>query len=192
MAAIFDAAYPAAANPRAQSGFGGDETRWEVARRPIVAPIDGDGTYLDVGCANGYLMECVVRWSPQHVEPYGVDFAPAVVELARRQRPRWAERIFVGNALTWQPPMRFDFVHTELVYVPEERQEALLRRMLGEIVAPGGRLIVSGYGSPRSGVPTHPVRRIVRAHGFVPEVEFATEAPEGGGSIVEVAALRAA
>ncbi len=75
--------------------------------------------------------------------------------------------------------------------MPAARQGALLRRVLGELVAPGGRVIVTGYGSPRSGVLTHPVRRIVREHGLVPEVEFAIEAPEGGGSIVEVAALRA-
>ncbi len=190
MAAIFEAAYPAGGNPRAESGFGGDETRWEIGRRPIVEAIDRDGTFLDVGCANGYLMESVVRWAPYHVEPYGLELAPAVAELARCQRPSWADRIFVGNALTWEPPMRFDFVHTELVYVPEARQGALLRRVLGELVAPGGRVIVTGYGSPRSGVLTHPVRRIVREHGFVPDLELETEAPEGGGSILEVAALR--
>lgn len=36
MAAIFDAAYLAGDNPRSQSGFGGDEARWEAGRRPIV------------------------------------------------------------------------------------------------------------------------------------------------------------
>ena len=66
-----------------------------------------------------------------------------------------------------------------------------MERLLGEVVAPRGRLIVCGYGSPRSGTPTHPVRRIARRHGFVPELELEAEAPEGGGPIVEVAVLRA-
>ena len=191
MAAIFDAAYPAADSPRAQSGFGGDEERWQTARRPIADMIDRDGTFLDIGCANGYLMECVVRWTRHRVEPYGLELAGAVAEPARQQRPQWEKRIFLGNALTWQPPMRFHFVRAELVYVPQERQRDLLQRLLGEVVAPGGRLIVCGYGSPRSGQPPHPVRRLVRSYGLEAEVEFDTEAPEGGGAILEVAVVRA-
>jgi SAM-dependent methyltransferase len=191
MAAIFDAAYPAGDNPRAQSGFGGDDARWELARRPIAEQIDRDGTFLDIGCANGYLMESVVRWSEHHVEPYGLDLAPAVVELARERRPRWRSRIFLGNALTWQPPMQFDFVRTELLYVPEERQAQLLKRLMSEVVVPGGRLILCGYGSPRRGVEPHPVRQLASSYGFEPEVELEREAPEGGGSIIEIAVLRA-
>jgi hypothetical protein len=191
MAAIFDAAYPAGDNPRAQSGFGGDEARWEIARRPITWPIDRDGTFLDIGCANGYLMESVVRWTRHHIEPYGLELAPAVGALARQQRPRWASRIFLGNALTWQPPMRFDFVRTELRYVPEERQKVFLQRLLRDVVTPGGRLIVCGYGSPRSQQSSHPVRRLTRRYGFAPDLEFEQEAPEGGGAIVEIAVLRA-
>jgi SAM-dependent methyltransferase len=192
MAAIFDAAYLAGDNPRAQSGFGGDESRWEAARRPIAEAIDRDGTFLDVGCANGYLMECVSRWAPHRVEAYGLELAPAVAGLARRRLPHWADRIFAGNALTWQSPMQFDFVRTELVYVPDEHQEPYLRRLLAEVVAPGGRLIVCGYGSPRSGVAADPVRRKVRSYGFDPELELLAEAPEGSGPIIEVAVLRAA
>lgn len=192
MAAIFDAAYSAGDNPRSQSGFGGDEVRWEAARRPIAATIDRDGTFLDIGCANGHLMECLVRWTPHRPEPYGLELAPAVAELARQRVPHWAERIYVGNALTWQPPMRFDFVRTELLYVPEQRHQVLVERLLGEVVLPGGRLIVCGYGSPRSGLPTHPVRQILRSYGFEAELEFEAEAPEGGGAIIEVAVLRAA
>jgi hypothetical protein len=59
-------------------------------------------------------------------------------------------------------------------------------------VAPGGRLIICGCGSPRSGLAAHPVRRILRSYGFEPEGEFAAEAPEGGGPIIEIAVLRSA
>jgi hypothetical protein len=71
----FDAAHVAPDDPHAQSGFGGDESRWEAGRRPIVKAIDCDGTFLDVGCANGYLMECVAGWAPHHIEPYGLECA---------------------------------------------------------------------------------------------------------------------
>jgi hypothetical protein len=52
--------------------------------------------------------------------------APALVELARSRLPQWADRILVGNALRWDPPRRFDFVRTELVYVPPERKRGFV------------------------------------------------------------------
>jgi SAM-dependent methyltransferase len=191
LAEIFEAAYLDGDNPRAQSGFGGDEARWEAGRRPITKAIDRDGTFLDVGCASGYLMESIVRWSTHRIEPYGLELAPAIANLARSRLRQWADRIFVGNALTWEPPRRFDFVRTELVYVPESRQQDLLARLLGDVVAPGGRLIVCSYGSPRSGVAADSVGPILRSFGYKPELEYAEEAPEGRGAIVKIACLRA-
>jgi SAM-dependent methyltransferase len=189
MTAIFEAAYLAGDNPRAQSGFGGDEARWEAARRPIADAIDRDGTFLDIGCASGHLLESLVDWAPFRIEPYGLDLAPALAELARRRLPQWADRIFVGNALTWDSPRPFDFVRTELVYVPAERKRGFVERLLSEVVAPRGRLILCGYGSPRSDVVPDPVCATVRAWGFEPELELCAPAPEGG-PIIEVAALR--
>jgi hypothetical protein len=51
----------------------------------------------------------------------------------------------VGDALTWAPPLRFDFVHTMVDLAPPHRRPAWLRRVLDEMVAPGGRLIVRDY-----------------------------------------------
>jgi SAM-dependent methyltransferase len=188
---VYEEHYLASDEPRRQSGFGGDEVRWAAARRPIVEAVDADGSFLDVGCANGYLLESLVLWSEHRLEPYGLDFSPRLVELARARLPQWAERIFLGDALEWEPPRRFDFVRTELVYAPQERRRELLDRLLRRVVEPGGRLIVCGYGSPRRGVSTDPVRRLVRDFGYEPELELEREAPEGGGPIVELAVLRA-
>jgi hypothetical protein len=77
-----------------------------AARRPIVTTLDRDGSFLDVGGANGYLLEAVVRWATHGIEPYGLDFAPMLGELARRRLPEWADRIFLGDALSWEPPRR--------------------------------------------------------------------------------------
>ena len=71
--------------------------------------IDRDGSFLDVGCANGYLLESIVRWSERRIEPFGLDFSPRLVELARARLPQWADRIYLGDALEWEPPRRFDF-----------------------------------------------------------------------------------
>jgi SAM-dependent methyltransferase len=191
MTEIFEGAYLAGENPRAQSGFGGDERRWEAARRPIADAVDCDGTFLDIGCAGGHLLECLVRWTPHRIELHGLDLSPRLADLARRRLPHLSDRIYVGNALTWEPPRRFDFVRTELVYVPAAREGELIERLLAGVVAPQGRLILCGYGSPRSGVVPDPVGAKARSHGFEPELELQGEAPEGG-PIVELAALRGA
>ncbi len=177
---VFERHYLRGENPRAQSGFGGDERRWEWARRPIVTAIDRDGSFLDVGCANGYLLESIVRWSSHRVEPYGLDFAPGLVALARRRLPQWADRVFLGEALAWEPPRRFDFVRTELGYAPPERRRELVERLLRLVVAPGGRLIVCGYGDEK-------VCDALREWGYEPELEL--EWPSRSGRRNELAAL---
>jgi hypothetical protein len=53
--------YLAGTNPRRQSGF--DAHDWERFRRVVVAPIETDVSFLDIGCANGLLMESVVAWA---------------------------------------------------------------------------------------------------------------------------------
>lgn len=150
--ALHEEKYLAGTNPRQQSGFGRDEREWERYRRVVTAPIHKDGTFLDVGCANGLLMESVVRWAAENghsMEPYGVDISGKLAELARRRLPQWQDRIFVGNALVWFAPFRFDFVRTELVYVPHHLRQRYAERLLDEVVAPGGSLIACSYGSSR-------------------------------------------
>ena len=49
-------------DPIRQSGFGGEPARWRSEREPILDAIDGDGEILDIGCANGYLLECLMTW----------------------------------------------------------------------------------------------------------------------------------
>jgi hypothetical protein len=42
--ALHEGKYLAGSNPRQQSGFGRDERDWERFRRPIVAPVERDGS----------------------------------------------------------------------------------------------------------------------------------------------------
>ena len=156
MRALLEPSYLAATDPAAQSGKGGGLSAWELARRPIAAAIDRDGTFLDIGCANGLLMESVVSWAAAagyRIEPYGLDLSPALVRLARRRLPHWADRMWAGNVMTWRPPRVFDFVRTELVYVPPGREPDLVHRLLTRVVAPGGRLVVCSYGSSSGAAP---------------------------------------
>ena len=178
---VYEAHYLADENPYRGSGHSGDAETWEAVRRPIVQAIDRPGTFLDVGCANGLLMESIVAWSEHAIEPYGLDFAPRLVEEARRRLPQWADRIFLGDVLEWQPPRRFDFVRTELVYAPSERRRELVERLLRDVVAPGGRLIVCAYGGDE-------VRGPLRAWGYEPELELEWRSPRSGRRC-ELAAL---
>jgi SAM-dependent methyltransferase len=150
--ALLESKYLAGTNARQQSGFGRDAQDWERYRRPIVDAIHRDGTFLDIGCANGLLMESVAQWAREQgyaIQPYGLDLSDALAALARERLGAWRERIFVGNALSWEPPHPFTFARTELVYVPPSCRRDYVERLLDRVVAPGGRLIVCSYGSTR-------------------------------------------
>jgi SAM-dependent methyltransferase len=145
-------AYLRSATPQQGSGFGGDERAWRLARYHITEGIAAAGTFLDVGCANGLLMESVVAWCAErglHVEPFGVDLAAGLVKLARQRLPQWADRIWQGNAIDWIPPdgRRFDYVHVLPDCVPARRRGDLIGHHLARTVRPGGRLLVSEYGA---------------------------------------------
>ena len=185
---VLEDAYLASDNPVAQSGLRGDPARWERLRRPIAEGIDRDGTFLDVGCANGLLIQSIVPWTAARgvaVEPYGLDLSPRLAELARRRLPRWTARIFVGNVMTWEPPRRFDFARTELVYVPEARRADLVERLLTRVVAPGGRLLLCSYGSLRRAEPSEDLAALLTAWGY--PVAGTAEAREDGVVMTRVA-----
>jgi hypothetical protein len=88
-------------------------------------------------------MESVHRWAAADgfaIEPHGLDISDGLAELAARRLPQWADRIWVGNALYWQPPRRFDYVRTGLEYVPTGRVVDLVDHLLE--VAVGRKLII--------------------------------------------------
>ena len=166
-----ETAYLRGTTPQQGSGFGGGELDWQQARRHITEGIPGDGTFLDVGCANGLLMESVAAWCAERglaVEPYGVDISPALTDLARRRLPQWADRIWTGNAVDWRPPagLRFDYVHILLDSVPRARRADLVRHHLKHTVRPAtGRLLVSDYAADP--VADHPAAaETLRSLGF--------------------------
>jgi hypothetical protein len=143
--AVIEPAYLGATTEQMGSGHSGTREEWEASRGLVMEAIDGPGTFLDIGCANGLLMESVERWSRERgwsVDVYGVEISPRLAELARRRYPKWRDRIWSANADGWHPPMRFRFVRTGLEYVPAGRREAFVRHLVDNVVTPGGRLIV--------------------------------------------------
>ena len=114
----------------------------------IAEAFDHDGTWIDLGCANGYLMETLRAWTAEkgvHIEPYGLDLCERVAERARLRLAKWADRIWSGNVMSWEPPRRFDYATLLPDFVPEELLGAMLARVRDNFLSPAGRLIVNCY-----------------------------------------------
>ncbi len=112
--------------------------------------IEESGTFLDIGCANGYLLECLMKWVGERglsIVPYGLDLSGKLVELAKKRLPDYKDILFVGNAWDWEIPMRFKYVRTELLYVPEHLQKVYVQRIIDEYLEDSGKLLVAGYTS---------------------------------------------
>ena len=152
--------YLSETDPVRQSGFSGGAERWRNERSPLLDALPGSCELLDVGCANGYLLECLLSWGTVRgltLTPFGLDCAAGLIELARKRLPRYADHFFVGNAWNWTPPRRFTCVHSLFDCVPREYFSSYIDRLLTRFVAPGGRLIVGAYGSRTRGEAPAPV-----------------------------------
>ncbi len=143
-------AYLRSNDPIKQAGFSGGPKRWRREREPILTAIDDDGDLLDVGCANGYLLECLLAWAAERgiqLVPYGVDIGPRLIDVAKRRLPRFADNFWAANGWDWRPGRRFRYVYTLWDCVPPEMLGEYARRLLTRTVEPGGRLIIGAYGS---------------------------------------------
>lgn len=143
-------------NPYRQSGKTGGAERWEVTRSCIAEAVNADGDFLDIGCANGLLLESMTGWCAARgyrITPHGVDFIPELVELARQRLPDFANNLHVGNAYCWEAPRRYRFVQLLLELAPPADQREFVARVLEEMVASPGRLIVPVYGLGDSATP---------------------------------------
>jgi catechol 2,3-dioxygenase-like lactoylglutathione lyase family enzyme len=159
MARVVVPAYLAAETPWGGSGKSGTAEDWEYARSHIAHAIDRPGSFLDVGCANGYLLECVPRWTPHPLERYGIDISPELVAVARGRLPDLTSQLFVGNVLHWTPPHRFTYIRTGLEYVPRHRRRELVEHLLSFC----DRLII---GVLNEEVEARPTEECLRSWGY--------------------------
>lgn len=130
-----------------QNGRSSGAERWVETRRCIAEAVHKDGDFLDVGCANGLLLDSLMGWCGERgfsLRPHGVDFIAELIELARKRHPEHAASFEVANVWYWQPKRRYDFVRTNLEYVRESDRERFVDLHL-QALAPGGRLIVCHY-----------------------------------------------
>jgi SAM-dependent methyltransferase len=184
-----EASYLQSSDPRIQSGYGGGARRWKRERELILDAVEGDGSFLDVGCANGYLLECLVRWARKrgiNLIPFGVDLGAGLIQLAQARFPEYQGHFWVANAWDWWPPRKFDYVYALYDCVPEELLPAWTRRMLGEFLEPGGTVIIGAYGSKSQKIPAWDVAGELARHGFA----VAGSSSQGRLPVVRIAWLR--
>ena len=163
-------AYLASDDPIRQSGFGGGAERWRAERSPILEAVPGGGDLLDIGCANGYLAECLVAWAAERgvrLTPHGIDIGPRLIAEARRRLPEFAGNFHVANGWDWRPGRRFGYVYTLSDCVPPDMLAEYVERLLDRLVEPGGRLIAGSYGSRSRGTPPLPVAQTLASLGHV-------------------------
>lgn len=162
-------AYLQYSDPVRQSGFGGGDERWKSERSPILQAIEGDGDIVDIGCANGYLAQCLTEWAQERgiaLTPHGIDIGKRLIEEARRRLPQFAENFRVANGWDWRPAHRFRYVYALSDCVPFALLQEYLQRLLTRVVAPGGRLIVGAYGSRSRRTPPLPLADVLQSYGL--------------------------
>jgi len=144
-----ETAYIRNKQPWEQSGYYGSEEQWIATRKPNADCVDTSGSFLDIGCANGYLLECTLKWTSTRnlqIIPYGIDISDKLIELAKVRLPGYANNLYTANCWDWDASARFDYVRTELVYVPEHLQKQYIDRILNTYLNEDGKLLVSEYG----------------------------------------------
>ncbi len=134
--------------PWQQAGFMEDEKAWIECRKPIARCVEKSGTFLDIGCSNGYLLECLVKWAAESgitLVPYGIDLSAKLIAAAKTRLSAFSNNLVVGSATKWVSPIKYDYVRTELSYVLDESQEQYLQKVFSAFTAPEGKVIITEY-----------------------------------------------
>ncbi len=135
---------------------------WERARKYIAQAIDHDGSLLDYGCANGFLLKCLQEWSPYTINPYGVDIDETRLEQARELFETKSEHFLNTQEKTreeaevWLNNKSFDYIHwnvwdnTMEEYVQQNNDEESLYvesliQLFQTKLNEGGKIILSTY-----------------------------------------------
>ena len=165
-----ESAYLKEDDPIRQSGFRGGADRWWGERGPILNAVETDGDLLDIGCANGYLLECLLNWGGERglkLIPHGLDQGSKLIQLAKRRLPEYADNFHVSNVWDWQSPRKYRYVYMLYDCLPLDYLSEGIGRLVEQVVAPQGRLIVGAYGSRSDAVPPLDIADYLESAGFV-------------------------
>jgi len=142
-----------------------DFRKWENARSFIAKAIHKDGTILDIGCANGFLLMCLQEWSGYKLNPYGIDISKRNIGMVRdlfHRIPNHFASFSVTNIafpflgrLIWKHslklPQKFDFIYWNVWdnWTFEKPNQVAPVSSLLNMLNVGGRLILGFYDEKR-------------------------------------------
>jgi hypothetical protein len=110
-----------------------------------------------------------------------------LILLARQRLPQYASNLFAGNAWYWKPPLRFDFVRSEVNVVPEELQKEYVTRLLDKFVLPSGRLLITEYRSSQDDFSGKWIDECLEEWGF--QVAYCKSGFDAGKELARVAVV---
>jgi len=148
---------------------------WCAYRQFIATEIDCDGSILDVGCANGFLLLCLAEWTGRKLKPYGVDVDRAAVAAAKALMPQHADNFAafdIANVSTLNSvglPENYEFVIWNLWWawpVASSRSLQVARMLQGKVKA--GKLLITLYAASRDQIGTSD--QLVERRGVVERV----------------------
>jgi len=125
---------------------------WTRSRRFIADALRQDGTFLDYGCANGFLLRCLQEWSTFKLDPYGIELDPGRLAQARAMFPGLRGHFVRPDQLGVAADFPKSFGHVYWAVgdnVDFGRPE--YQRWLAKVLAltdPAGRFVIGLYDTP--------------------------------------------
>lgn len=158
------------------SFYGSSFEDWCAARSFICRNFIGSGTVLDIGCANGLLLKCLMEWSNYQLTPYGIDHKSKLIQMARKLFVGYDNNFAVLSAKhlaqieQYGLPRSYTYVFWNVwdqFFFNSEANIKTLHNAYG-LVKKNGRLILGFYDNETKNIPIK-IQQAAQALGSVPK-----------------------
>ena len=151
---------------------------WEDGRKFIASAIDRDGTILDYGSANGFLLRSLQEWSSHKLDPYGYDIDAKAIQFARTLFPKLSDHFLTRDDFKdgKKFPDSFDFVYWNVWDNYEPKSQTIFDDLLKTTKH---RLIVGFYADKNENLKK--IERMISAGSRPSRI---MENPSGGNEVL--------